>query len=161
LEHLEKGNMSDETWARRRGIQIFNVPVGDEEYVATALKEKAKKVESTTRIYVEDLKEKYPQELWTMLQFSLHHRVPYWLRTCTPEVTEEMAAHVDYFIMEAVEAATGVDFDTEGAARKRLRLPTRMKGGGIKRATDTKYPTFWGALLDVLPRCIDTRDEHA
>jgi hypothetical protein len=129
--------------------------VGDKKYVAAVLKEKAKKVESTTRRYVEDLEEKYPQELWTMLQFSLQHRVTYWLRTCTPEETEEMAAHVDGCIMEAVQAAKGVDFDTEESARGRLELPPRMKGGGITRATDTIYPTFLGALLDVLPRCID------
>ena len=160
VEHLKEGSMVDETGTRRRGIQIFNVPVGDEEYVAAVLKEMAKKVKSTTRRYVEDLEEKYPQKVWTMLQFSLQHRVTYWLRTCTPEETEEMAAHVDCCIMEAVQAATGVDFDTEEVARERLRLPTRMKGRGIKRTTDTRYPSFLGALLDVLPRCIDRRDEN-
>jgi hypothetical protein len=122
--------------------------------------ETAKNVERTTRRYVEDLEEKYPQELWTMLRFSLQHRLTYWLRTCTLEETEEMARHVDCCIMEAVHAATGVDFDTEESSRERLRLPTRMKGGGIKRATDTRYPTFLRALLDILPRCIDRRDEH-
>ena len=82
------------------------------------------------------------------------------LRTCTPEETKEMAAHVDCCIMEAIQAATGVDFDTEDAARDSLRLPARMKGGGIKRATDTRYPAFLGALLDILPRCVDSRDEQ-
>ena len=62
--------------------------------------------------------------------------------------------------MEAVHAATGGDFDTEEAAKERLKLPTRMEGGGIKRATDTRYPTLLGALLDVLPTCIDMRNEH-
>ena len=63
--------MVDDTRNRVRGIQIFNVPVGEEEYVAMLLREKAKKVESTTRSYMDDLEEKYPHELWTMLQFSL------------------------------------------------------------------------------------------
>ncbi len=35
-----------------------------------------------------------------------------------------------------------------------------MKGGGIKRATDTKYPTFLGALLDILPRCVNMRENN-
>jgi hypothetical protein len=109
---------------------------------------------------VEDLEEKYPQELWTMLPFSLQHRVTYWLRTCTPEETEEMARHVDCSIMEAVQAATGVGFDTEDAARERLKLPTRMKRGGIKRATDTRYPKILGPLMNILQRCIGRRDEH-
>ena len=41
-----------------------------------------------------------------MHQFSLQHRITYWLRTCTQEETEEMAEHVAMCVMEAVEAAT-------------------------------------------------------
>ncbi len=44
-----------------------------------------------------------------------------------------MAEHVDKRILEAVEAATRVDFDMDMAAMERLRLPARMKGGGGKR----------------------------
>jgi hypothetical protein len=62
--------------------------------------------------------------------------------------------------MEAVQAATGVDFDTEVMAKEKLRLPARMKGGGIKRTTDNMYPTFLGALLDILPRCVDMTETH-
>ena len=62
--------------------------------------------------------------------------------------------------MEAVQAATGVSFETEKIAKERLRLPARMKGGGVKRTTDNRYPAFLGALLDVLPRMIDREDEN-
>jgi hypothetical protein len=71
-----------------------------------------------------------------------------------------MAETVDVCIMEAVHAATGVNFETEKMAKERLRLPARMKGGGIKRTTDTRYPAFLGAMLDVLPRMIDMKDEN-
>ncbi len=60
--------------------------------------------------------------------------------------------------MEAVHAPTGVYFDTEVMAREKFRLPARMKGGGIKRAADSKYPAFLGALLDILPRCVDRKE---
>ena len=79
-----------------------------------------------------------------MLQFSLQHRITYWLRTCTPEETEQITYYVDCCIMEAVQAVTGVDFDSEDTARERLRIPARMKGGGIRRATKTRYPAFLG-----------------
>jgi hypothetical protein len=62
--------------------------------------------------------------------------------------------------MEAVQAATVVDFDLKSAAKKRLRLPARMKGGGIKKETETRRLAFFGALLDVLPRCIDKKVEN-
>ena len=78
-----------------RGILIFNVSVGEERYVTAVLRDKAKLVGHVTRQYVEDLEEEYPHELWTMLQFSLQHMIAYWLRTWTPEETEQMADHVD------------------------------------------------------------------
>jgi hypothetical protein len=62
--------------------------------------------------------------------------------------------------MEAVHAAIGVDFDMESAERERPRLPARMKGGGIKTTADNRRPAFLGALLDVLPRCIDRKAEN-
>ncbi len=71
-----------------------------------------------------------------------------------------MAKHVDLDIMEVVHAAKGVDFDVEEAARERLKIPARMKGGDIKRATYTRYPVFLGALLDVLPRCVDRTEAN-
>jgi hypothetical protein len=71
-----------------------------------------------------------------------------------------MVRSVDHCIMEAVHVATGVNFETEDLAKARLRLPARMKGVGIKRTVDKRYPTFLGALLDVLPRLIDREEEN-
>ena len=71
-----------------------------------------------------------------------------------------MTGHVDYNIMKALQAATGVKIDTEVMANQRLRLPARMKGGGIKRISDTRYPSFLGALLDILPRCVDMKETN-
>ena len=45
-------------------------------------------------------------------------------------------------------------------AKERLRLLARVKGGGVKRATDKRYPAFLEAMLDVLPRMIDMEDEN-
>ena len=75
LEQIEEGILVDETRNILRGIHVFNVPVGEEEYVAAVLREKARKVESTTRRYMDDLEKKFPHELWTMLQFSLQHKI--------------------------------------------------------------------------------------
>jgi len=57
-------------------------------------------------------------------------------------------------------SSNGLDFDGEDAARERLKIPARMKWGSIRRATETRYPSFLGALLDVLPRCIDRTEDN-
>ena len=121
MQHLVEGVHINESGDILRGLTIFNAPIGEERYVHAKLRDKARHVKETTETYVRDLGDEYPQELWTMLQFSLHHRITYRLRTCTPEETKEMAGHVDCCIMEAVQTATGVDFETEVMAKERIR----------------------------------------
>jgi len=121
---------------------------------------KAKEVAAITRQYAEDLEEEHPHEIWALLYYSLPHMVTYWLRTCTPEKTEEMAELVDVAILEAVHEAAGIEFDAETVAKDILRLPTRLKGGGIRSMVDLIVPAFLGATLDILPRCIDRKDQE-
>ncbi len=71
LLHLQEGVYVTEDGNILRGIQIFNVPLGEEKYVKARLRENAKQVKQTTEAYVKDLGDEFPQELWTMLQFSL------------------------------------------------------------------------------------------
>ena len=99
------------------------------DYIVVVLRAKASQVIMTTQKYVTDLSDDCPQELWTMLQYSLHHKITYWLRTCTPAETEEMATLMDACILEAVTAATSIDFDEENLAET---PPANTNEGGAK-----------------------------
>jgi hypothetical protein len=66
-----------------------------------------------------------------------------------------MARLVDAAILEAVHAATRISFDAEKVAKDRLKLLARLKGGGVRSMVDPINPALLGALLYVLPRCID------
>jgi hypothetical protein len=66
-----------------------------------------------------------------------------------------MAKLVYAAILEVVHAATRIRFDAVQVAKDTLRLPARLKVGGIRSMEDIRRPAFLGALLDVLPRCID------
>ena len=87
LMHLQEGVHVTQSEELLRGLTIFNVPVGEEKFVEVKLRAKAAQARKTTEAYVRDLGDEYPQELWTMLQFSLQHRITYWLKTCTPNET--------------------------------------------------------------------------
>ena len=106
FKHMEEGIYVNKNGDMIRGVSIFNVSIGEPVFVDAVLRDKAKEVAKVTRQYVQDLEEDYQHELWTILQYSLQHRVTYWLRTCTPEETEGMAELVDAAILEAVHAAT-------------------------------------------------------
>ena len=95
LGHLEERIYMTDQGEKLRGVTIFNVPVGEEEYVMHVLRDKAEKMKKITKDYTRDMEEENHHELWTMLQFSLQHRITYWLRICTPEETTEMAWLVD------------------------------------------------------------------
>ena len=62
---------------RLRRLVVFNSPIGNENYIAHVLKEKAKQVQKATKQYVDDLAEDHPREFWTMLQYSLPNMITY------------------------------------------------------------------------------------
>ena len=66
-----------------------------------------------------------------------------------------MTELVDMVILEVIHAAIGIRLDAEQVAKNILRLPARLKGGGIRNMGDMRRPAFLEALLDVLPRCTD------
>jgi hypothetical protein len=60
LNHIYEGIFITNEGDNMRGLQVFNVPVGDAKYVAAVLRSKATQVTATTRKYVEDLEDKTP-----------------------------------------------------------------------------------------------------
>ena len=68
---MEEGIHVNEDGDKVRGITVFNVPIGEPEYAETVLKNMARGMVGVARKYIEDLEEEYPQELWTLLQYSL------------------------------------------------------------------------------------------
>jgi len=57
IEYIQEGAYVNESGDILRGLLIFNVPVGEERYVAAVLREKARQMGQVTRQYVEDLEE--------------------------------------------------------------------------------------------------------
>jgi len=49
IEHIKEGAYENESGEILRGLQIFNVPVGEERYVTSVLREKARQVGKVTR----------------------------------------------------------------------------------------------------------------
>jgi hypothetical protein len=49
LQHVQEGIYVNESGERLNGIQIFNVPVGENRYVEAILRQKTREIEKTTR----------------------------------------------------------------------------------------------------------------
>jgi len=57
---MEKGIYVNENGDMLKGVTVFNVPIGEPEYVETVLKNKALEVARGARKYIEDLEEEDP-----------------------------------------------------------------------------------------------------
>jgi hypothetical protein len=99
--------------------------------------------------------------LWPLVHYALCHRFDYWVQHCLPDVVEEAAAKVDASVLRLCGTALGQNFTAPGAALacKRLRLPARSKGGGIRSHVASSRATFVGALSSVLETFLDRTDE--
>jgi hypothetical protein len=135
-----------------KGVHVFNAPIGDPEFVTEVIKDKAHKVCRVINDYATDLEEDHPQEMRTMLHYSLQHKITYWVRISTPEESEEMAEMVEGRLLKAAERATGVNLGTDKLAHRRLGIQARLKGGELKSLMELRHPTFFGAILDMLSR---------
>ena len=71
LSLMDEGVHVDINGDRTKGITVFNVPIGEPAFVEAVLRRKTQEVADVARKYVEDLEDDYPQELWTLLQYSL------------------------------------------------------------------------------------------
>ena len=77
LKHMQEGIFINGEGGMLHGLQVFNVPVGDPDYVTSILRTKANQVGTITKNYVTELADDHPQELWTMLQYYIQHKVTY------------------------------------------------------------------------------------
>ena len=69
------------------------------------------------------------------------------------------SADVDAALLVAAKSATGVDFESDEVARRRLRLPARRRGGGVRSHIETTAAAFCGAVNQAVPRFIDHTDD--
>jgi len=84
----------------------------------------------------------------------------YWARHCYPWDFRSHAAHFDEAILEVVELSLGSDALADPLLLRRLRLPARMYGGGMRSTQDVSSAAFVGTLCRSVPFLIDRADEQ-
>ena len=141
---------------------MCNIPVGTDEYVQTYLAEKAHVVVSNVNKISFELTDN-SNEAWCLLYYSSAHQWDYWATHAYPRDSLGPSAIVDAALLGAAERATGVGLSNNQDAiaavwRRRLRLPARLRGGGIRAHVETAAASFVGSVNQALPRLIDHTD---
>ena len=140
------------------GLNVCNIPVGDDGYVQSYLSSKASDVVSQIRKITLGLRD-FANEEWCALYYSSSHQWDYWATHALPRDSLPHSADVDVALLVAATSATGVDFTGNEIERRRLRLPARLRGGGVRSHVETTAAAFCGAVNQAVPRFIDRTDD--
>ena len=137
------------------GVQVFNIPFGDPEFVAADMRRRGTEVDGIHQLYAQKLHLLDPALLWCFAQLSLQHRPIYWLRNMPPAEVVEYCAIVDKALLRTASSALGFQLPEGSLAQRRLRLPASLKGGGLRSAAATSPAAYLGALGELLPSFVN------
>lgn len=104
------------------------------------------------------LRSVHSQSLWTLALYVAQTRLDYLASLAYPCDSTPMLARFDARILELVSAAfggAGPPVVADALARARLRLPVRLKGGGVRAREDVVSAAFAGTMCAVIPTMID------
>ena len=116
------------------GVIVGGVPIGEPAFVAEHMRREADEIVSYIQKTVTQLHDS-PHALWAALYYSAQHKFDYWLRHMPPAEVGDAAARIDAAMIQAVEAVSYVGMCGDGYARRRVHLPARMRGCGIRSLT--------------------------
>lgn len=142
------------------GIKIYGNPLGDVGFMHDALSLKSGQIANDAKKVVDLISPLSKQSSWCCVYYALQHKFDYFLQNIAPIHTLPHAAALDIELHRISELSLGFDL-RDPLSSSRLRLPIRLRGGGIRRLTDIAGPAYIGTLCKVLPRFVDREDlEH-
>ena len=145
--------------ARAEGLCVYNVPIGTAAFVQGYLHSKAARIGGNfSKLQAKLQPVSHAHYLWTSLYYSASRQFDFWLRNSFPRDVEPHAVELDGKLVAAVSAAWQVDVRSCTRALRRLRLPVRCKGGGIRDLAELCHSAFVGGLAASLPYFLDGYD---
>jgi hypothetical protein len=146
---------------RAAGVVVFNVPVGTSAFVQSILGSKAARVGGNfTKLQVELHPVSHNHTLWTAMYYSLSHQFDFWLRNCFPDDVLPHAEHVDRVMLSTLTVAWGVDVRECPRALRRLRMPVRQKGAGLRDSVALlRHAAFIGGVAPSLRSFLDVHED--
>ena len=153
------GSMPGQDGMAGFGIDCCGVPIGDPVYIEAFLAEKANDVMSNIRNISLQLRARHLHSMHALTYYCLQHKFQYWTQHCFPRDVATAAARIDGAVRALVAATVGEEVNTDELASRRLQLPARMFGGGIRSMVDVAPAAFLGGLCRSVPSFIQRAGE--
>ena len=139
------------------GIEIGGTPLGDEHYVQAYLDGKAADLLSKFNTVSNKLRDRHSQSLYTITYYSFTSVFQYWLQHCYPVEVQQAARRVDNALFQVAQTCIPGLTAADELTMRRLQLPARCFGGGLRSMEDVAPAAFLGTLCKSLPKFLNTR----
>jgi len=139
------------------GIVVSGVPVGDAVFVDRHIDVKVDVALEQIQNSVSQLRDAHRQSLWTVLLFCLRPKLDFLAQTCHGAHANAAFQRFDAAVLSAAGAAAGQSLARLDPFRlRRLALPARLFGCGMRRLAAVAPAALVGTLCRVLPPMIDS-----
>ena len=142
------------------GLHVAGLPTGRQEFVQCQLREKTTKVCEGIKTVLSTLRPWSKQAAYAVLLKCCVPAMGYEMRCIPPDVMHSHLAALDNVLQRETELITSVAFgepDLHWACR-RLRLPKRHGGGGIRLQREVAYAAYVGGVIATVPHLVDRVD---
>ena len=157
---IKVGSVTGPNGAEAFGIEVAGVPVGDDAFVMAVLDSCAGDSVSKITSITEKLRDHHLQSLHAMNTMCLQPILHFWSQHCYPHLAAPAARKVDEALSATAQVCYGTAVVQDPVATKRLRLPARMYGGGLRCLADVASAAFVGNLCQAVPALIDRADAY-
>ena len=140
------------------GIAVGGVPVGDETFVRGFVDGKVDEASEHIQKTTDKLRGIHCQSLWAQVSFCLRPKIDHLAQTCYGSAGVAVAfQRFDDSIRSATEASVQQTLsDIDAPTTRRLALPARLFGCGLRRVSETAAASFAGSVCRVAPALIDS-----
>ena len=116
---------------------------------------KSSEVLSKINTVTSKLRHRHSQSLYTALYYSLANLFHYWLQHCYPAEVLAASQRIDQALLHTASLCVHGQLLSDPFCTRRLRLPARMYGGGVRSLVELAPAAFVSTVCKALPTFLD------
>lgn len=156
---VEVAGRTDTAGVFQQGVVVLGVPIGTQQFESLFYEECASKVESKIDTTVTLLRSADSASLGALNFSCLQSMGDYQLRlAATAQSVQAFAAAVDAAVLRACAVSQLPSFLGDALVVRRLRLPARLKGGGVRSRSQLAMVASVAGFVDAAQQFLDSAE---
>ena len=143
-----------------KGVVVSGIPIGEARFVTHHLSSKVEEMVSMITEICTKLRGRHLQALWAVMYHCLQSKFHYWVQHCPPAVVQPAAHRFDQALLDVAQICVSTGIASDPIALRRLRLPARMYGGGLRSVEDVAPAAFMATICRAVPLMADRIEDN-